>query len=82
MYYFEIALFVIGLLLLVMGYRRNHRNLLLCAAITLFLAGTAPSMVVGASSSSWAVSWSASCLRAVRLASSGAADTSLSRSTT
>lgn len=47
MYYFEIALFVIGLLLLVVGYRRNHRNLLLCAAITLFLAGTAPSMVEG-----------------------------------
>lgn len=47
MYYFELALFVIGLLLLVVGYRRNHRNLLLCAAITLFLSGTVGSMAEG-----------------------------------
>lgn len=47
MYYFEIALFVIGLLLLVVGYHRNHRNLLLCAAITLFLSGTVGPMVEG-----------------------------------
>ena len=47
MYVIEIVLFVAGLAMLVVGYRRNHRNLLLCAAITLFLAGTAPSMVEG-----------------------------------
>jgi hypothetical protein len=40
MYFIEIVLFVVGLILLVAGYRRNHRNLLLCAAITLFLSTT------------------------------------------
>lgn len=47
MYIIEIALFVIGLILLVVGYRNNHRNLLLCAAITLFLSAGLSSMVYG-----------------------------------
>ncbi|KAF1694564.1 hypothetical protein [Pseudoxanthomonas koreensis] len=47
MYVIEIVLFVIGLVLLVMGYRRNHRNLMLCAAITLFLSAGLGPMVEG-----------------------------------
>ncbi|WP_109126395.1 hypothetical protein [Dyella sp. C11] len=40
MIYVEIACFVIGVVALVIGYRRNQRNLLLVAAIVLFLAGS------------------------------------------
>lgn len=47
MYFIEIVLFVVGLVLLVVGYRRNHRNLLLCAAITLFLSAGLGPMVEG-----------------------------------
>jgi hypothetical protein len=43
----EIVLFVAGLAMLVMGYRRNYRNLLLCAAIALFLSAGLGSMVEG-----------------------------------
>jgi len=46
-YTIEITLFVVGLILLVVGYRKNHRNLLLCAAITLFLSAGLGSMVEG-----------------------------------
>ena len=47
MYYLEIALFVIGLVVLVVGYRKNQRNVLLTAAILLFLAGALGSAVDG-----------------------------------
>lgn len=47
MYFLEIALFVAGLILLVFGYRKNHRNLMLCAAITLFLSAALPSTISG-----------------------------------
>jgi hypothetical protein len=36
MIYVVAALFVIGVVLLVIGYRRSHRNLLLSGAIVLF----------------------------------------------
>lgn len=36
MVYLVVALFVIGVALLVAGYRKNHRNLLLAGAIVLF----------------------------------------------
>lgn len=47
MYFIEIALFIAGLILLVAGYQKNHRNLLLAAAITLFLSAGLGSMVEG-----------------------------------
>lgn len=40
MHYAQLALFVIGAIVLVLGYRRNRRNLLLLAAILLLLAGS------------------------------------------
>src|SRR5690606_41909397 len=39
MYYMEIALLVAGVIVLVIGYRKNRRNVLLTAAVLLFLAG-------------------------------------------
>ena len=47
MYYFEIALFVAGLTLLIAGYRKNQRNVLLVAAVLLFLSGAVESFVEG-----------------------------------
>ncbi len=38
--YIELALLIAGLVALVVGYRKNRRNILLSAAIILFLAGT------------------------------------------
>ena len=38
--YIEAALFIVGVVALVIGYRKNQRNVLLSAAIILFLAGT------------------------------------------
>ena len=40
MNYIELALLVIGAVVLVLGYRKIQRNMLLAAAILLFLAGT------------------------------------------
>jgi membrane-bound ClpP family serine protease len=39
MKYIELALFIVGVVALVVGYRKSHRNVLLSAAIILFLAG-------------------------------------------
>jgi uncharacterized membrane protein YozB (DUF420 family) len=36
----EISLMCVGLVLLVVGYRRNHRNLMLAAALVLMAFGT------------------------------------------
>lgn len=47
MYYIEIGLFVAGVLLLVFGYRKSSRNMLLGAAILLFLAGAFGDFVAG-----------------------------------
>ncbi|QNN48224.1 hypothetical protein H9L17_12765 [Thermomonas brevis] len=43
----ELALLVAGVAVLVIGYRRNDRNLLLAAAILLLLAGALGGMVEG-----------------------------------
>lgn len=40
MYILEIGLFVAGVFLLFAGYRKTNRNLLLAAAVLLFLTGT------------------------------------------
>lgn len=40
MEYIEIALFIVGVVVLVIGYRKNHRNVLLSAAVILVLACT------------------------------------------
>ncbi|MDQ3494368.1 MAG: hypothetical protein M3485_02255 [Pseudomonadota bacterium] len=47
MSYLEIALFIVGVVVLVVGYRKNQRNVLLAAAILLFLAGALGSFVDG-----------------------------------
>jgi len=46
-YIMEVALLVIGVVALVVGYRRNHRNLLLTASIALFLGGALGSGIEG-----------------------------------
>lgn len=38
MIYLVAAVFIIGVALLVVGYRKNHRNLLLAGAIVLFVS--------------------------------------------
>ena len=43
----ELALFVAGVAVLVVGYRKNDRNLMLAAAILLLLAGALGGMVEG-----------------------------------
>ena len=48
MLYVEILLFVAGMVLLVVGYRRNRRNLLLAGAIVLFLSSAGPQFASGA----------------------------------
>lgn len=47
MYVLEILLFVVGLGLLVIGYRKNARTLLATAALLLFLSGAGPQMWEG-----------------------------------
>ncbi|RQO56318.1 hypothetical protein DBR47_17445 [Paucibacter sp. KBW04] len=47
MFIFELVLSLIGLGLLIYGYRKNCRNLLLAAALTLVLAGGAGDFVQG-----------------------------------
>lgn len=47
MKYIELLLLVVGVVVLVVGYRRSSRNLLLSAAIMLFLAGTLGDIVHG-----------------------------------
>ena len=47
MYYVAIALLVIGALLLVIGYRKNSRNMLVLSALLLLLSGSAEDLVAG-----------------------------------
>ena len=47
MYYLEILLFVIGLALIIAGYRKNNRNILLAAAIAWLAAGAPPNFMTG-----------------------------------
>ncbi len=47
MYYIEITLFLIGLVLLVVGYRSRNRNVMLSAAIILFMSAAVDSLVGG-----------------------------------
>jgi hypothetical protein len=47
MTYIEIVLLVMGVIALVVGYRKHHRNLLLSAAIILFLAGATGDLARG-----------------------------------
>ncbi len=47
MNYFEIAMLVLGVVLVAFGYRRNGRNLLLAGAIVLYLSVAAPQFVGG-----------------------------------
>ncbi|EIL98381.1 hypothetical protein AB7849_02790 [Rhodanobacter sp. 115] len=47
MIYLQLLLLVIGVALLVVGYRRNERKLMLVAAIVLFLAGSGAQLVTG-----------------------------------
>jgi disulfide bond formation protein DsbB len=47
MAYMELSLLVMGIVLLVVGYRANRRNMLLSAAIVLFLSGALGSFAQG-----------------------------------
>ncbi len=47
MFYAQVALLVAGVALLAVGYRRNHRNLLLAGAIVLFLSGAGLDFITG-----------------------------------
>lgn len=47
MYALEIGLFIAGAVLLVIGYRKTNRNVLVAAAVLLFLAGTAGDFISG-----------------------------------
>ena len=47
MYFIEITLFLIGLVLLVVGYRSRNRNVMLSAAILLFMSAAVDSLVGG-----------------------------------
>jgi disulfide bond formation protein DsbB len=47
MYYIEVALFALGVVLLITGYRRNRRNMLLAAAIVLFMSAATGPFVEG-----------------------------------
>ncbi len=49
MHYLEIVMFVVGVVLLVYGYRKNNRNILLTAAITLFVSAGIESFAAGVS---------------------------------
>ena len=47
MYYVAVVLLVLGLGLLVVGYRKTNRNMLATAAIVLLLSGSLESLVTG-----------------------------------
>ena len=47
MHYLEVALLVLGVVTLAVGYRTNRRNLLLAAGVVLFFAGVSGSSVKG-----------------------------------
>ena len=47
MYYFEIFMLIVGLVLLVVGYRKNSRNILLGAAFVWLAAGALPQFIEG-----------------------------------
>ncbi|MCY7313461.1 MAG: hypothetical protein LH491_07510 [Pseudoxanthomonas sp.] len=47
MYYIEITLFLIGVVLLVVGYRTRNRNMMLSAAIILFMSAAVDSLAGG-----------------------------------
>lgn len=47
MTYIEVALLLLGVIALAVGYRKNHRNLLLSAAVILFLAGAVGDLASG-----------------------------------
>ena len=47
MLYVEIVLFVLSVMLLAVGYRRNRRNLLLAGAIVLFLSSAGAQFATG-----------------------------------
>jgi hypothetical protein len=47
MYLVEIVLLVVAVVVLVLGYQRNNRNLLLLGAVLLFLAGSVNDLVRG-----------------------------------
>lgn len=47
MYWFAIAALVVGLVALVLGYRKNNRNVLAAAAVLLLVAGGAEDFVNG-----------------------------------
>ena len=59
MTYVEIALLLAGIALLVIGYRRDRRNMLVTAAIVLFFAGSLGPLVDG-----FMEGWSASATTA------------------
>jgi hypothetical protein len=44
---FELVLLAVGITLLVFGYRRNNRNVLLLAALVLLAAGALPDVLSG-----------------------------------
>ncbi len=46
-YWIDLILLVAGIIVLVIGYRRNHRNLMLIAAILLLLSGTLTDAATG-----------------------------------
>ena len=48
MLYIEIILLILGLVLLVIGYRKTERNLMLVAAIVLWLSASTQDIVEGA----------------------------------
>lgn len=47
MYYVPVVLFALGAALLVVGYRRNRRNLLAASALLLFLSGVGDDFAAG-----------------------------------
>ncbi|WP_422507303.1 hypothetical protein [Stenotrophomonas sp. GZD-301] len=47
MYVMEVGLIALGAVLLVVGYRRNRRNMLVAAALVLLASGAVPELVTG-----------------------------------
>ena len=47
MYWMELGLAVGGFVALLVGFRRNNRNILLAAGVALFLSGALPEFVRG-----------------------------------
>jgi len=67
MYVLQIALLAIGLLTLVIGYRKNSRNTLLVSALVLLVAGALPEFVSGfvdGSTSALGMAWAPNALEA------------------